>query len=246
MVKFFRVLFRWIVILLSTFNFLFAEVEIIVPSFDKTEIEVVYHNGQENDPFVILISDKDSDLEQWKLFKDKLLDKGWGFLGYVPRVFEYGKEHRGTRKLWRKKSRYATGILLRDLDAILMYLELNYQTQINTNRIILVGAGLGANIALIYAVSNKNIKEVVLISPGREYGAVSTRSAILSYGNRPIMFMASEEDDYSYQTCLDYITYLSGSNSFRVKFYYVNKHGMEFLTDYKVIRDIFSWLELHN
>ena len=67
----------------------------------------------------------------------------------------------------------------------------------NPNRMAIIGASIGANIALNHAASDPNaIKTVILISPGLNYKGISTLDAITKYNN-PIYIAATEGDSES-------------------------------------------------
>jgi acetyl esterase/lipase len=67
----------------------------------------------------------------------------------------------------------------------------------NPNRMAIIGASIGANVALNYAAtSDPDIKTVILLSPGLNYRGVATADAITKYKN-PIYIAATEEDSGS-------------------------------------------------
>ena len=61
----------------------------------------------------------------------------------------------------------------------------------------LVGASIGANMALIAGANEKGVRTVVLLSPGLDYAGVTTEAAMEAYGDRPVLIAASQEDTYS-------------------------------------------------
>lgn len=69
------------------------------------------------------------------------------------------------------------------------------------DNIAVVGASIGANLALRYALSDPEIQAAVLISPGKEYHGVTVEDAITEYGSRPLMLMTTTGDSYSQETC---------------------------------------------
>jgi pimeloyl-ACP methyl ester carboxylesterase len=60
----------------------------------------------------------------------------------------------------------------------------------------IVGASIGANTALNYAVNDPDVRTLVLISPGEEYHGVTTSESAKRYSER-ILFVAARDDDYS-------------------------------------------------
>lgn len=60
-----------------------------------------------------------------------------------------------------------------------------------------IGASIGSNVALQVGDANPTIRTVILLSPGLDYRGVTTDDRVVSYGNRPLLIVASEEDTYS-------------------------------------------------
>src|SRR6266487_288515 len=67
------------------------------------------------------------------------------------------------------------------------------QKGINPNNIAIVGASIGANVALNYAASDPSIKAVVILSPGLNYKGVITSDSIRKYVN-PIYMATAGKD----------------------------------------------------
>ncbi len=61
----------------------------------------------------------------------------------------------------------------------------------------MVGASVGANLALVGGSNEESIKTVVLLSPGLNYAGVETEPALSSFGDRPLLIVASQEYTYS-------------------------------------------------
>ena len=76
-----------------------------------------------------------------------------------------------------------------DLEAALNWLQQRKPTSISV-----VGAELGANLALQVASSHEAIHNVVLLSPGLNHCGVKVGAAIAAYADRPILFATSETD----------------------------------------------------
>ena len=67
-------------------------------------------------------------------------------------------------------------------------------------RVSLVGAELGANLAINVAASDPAIGAVVLLSPGQVVKGVPATDATRAYGARPLLLVASNDDAYSART----------------------------------------------
>jgi dienelactone hydrolase len=68
------------------------------------------------------------------------------------------------------------------------------RADIDESRTAIIGASIGANMALVTADSRLDINGIVLLSPGRSYFGVTTEDRIVDYGERPVLIVASEED----------------------------------------------------
>ncbi len=67
----------------------------------------------------------------------------------------------------------------------------------------IIGASIGANVALKYAMNDTSIKCVVLLSPGKSYKGIGieTEAAIFK---RPMLIVVSLEDTYAYESANDF------------------------------------------
>jgi len=76
----------------------------------------------------------------------------------------------------------------------------NYMTEredIDQSHSAMIGASIGANMALVSAANQPEVNTVVLLSPGLNYFGVTTSDALEEYGKRPILIAASSEDTNS-------------------------------------------------
>ena len=64
-------------------------------------------------------------------------------------------------------------------------------------RTAVIGASIGANMALGLGVDRPDIRAVVALSPGLDYRGVTTAELPAAYGDRPLLLVASEDDAYS-------------------------------------------------
>jgi len=71
---------------------------------------------------------------------------------------------------------------------------------VDGNRLGLVGASIGANLALVQGAREPSVDAIALLSPGFDYFRVQIQGLIEEYGDRPSLLVASEEDAYSAET----------------------------------------------
>lgn len=65
------------------------------------------------------------------------------------------------------------------------------------DNLALIGAGIGGNLALHYAVRDERIQAVVLVSPGLDFHGVTTGPELDAYGKRPSLLVTAKGDSYS-------------------------------------------------
>jgi dienelactone hydrolase len=87
----------------------------------------------------------------------------------------------------------ATRGMLSDVSGATAFLS--GQQGLDRSRIGIVGASYGSSLAIMDAAADPAIKAVALVSPGLNYQAsMATEPAVKSYGARPLLIVAAEDD----------------------------------------------------
>jgi dienelactone hydrolase len=69
--------------------------------------------------------------------------------------------------------------------------------EIKANSTAVIGASMGANMAVLLGADQPDIQALVLLSPGLNYYMVQTAEPLAAYGDRPVLIIASQEDGYA-------------------------------------------------
>ncbi len=126
-------------------------------------------------------------------------------------------------------------------DLVTVWQAFTNLAQVDGENTAVVGGSIGSNMALITGDNIPEIKTAILLSPGLDYRGVTTDDRIASYGERPLLIIASEEDSYSAEssrTLADLaaenteLTMLNGAG-----------HGTNMLTQTGVRQEIIAWLD---
>jgi alpha-beta hydrolase superfamily lysophospholipase len=64
----------------------------------------------------------------------------------------------------------------------------------------IVGASLGASLALLAAADTPAVRAVAMLSPASDYRGIRIDAAARRYGTRPLLLVASSEDPYALRT----------------------------------------------
>lgn len=134
-------------------------------------------------PGVILLHMNGRQRGDWDSFGRQLAQHGYAALAVDMR----GHGETGGQRDWDK----TTG----DLIQVKQYLA--SRAGVDPSRLAIVGASIGANMALVAGDSMDDVTGVALLSPGRNYMGVTTEDRIEHYGQRPLFISASEEDSES-------------------------------------------------
>jgi len=110
-------------------------------------------------------------------------------------------------------------------------------------RTAVVGASIGANMALRVGTDRPEVRTVVLLSPGLDYRGVTTQELLDNYGQRPLLLVASEDDAYSADSVRALAEAASGAT---VQMYEDAGHGTNmFAAEPELAALIVGWLDDH-
>ncbi|MEM4389188.1 MAG: alpha/beta fold hydrolase [Candidatus Micrarchaeia archaeon] len=103
----------------------------------------------------------------------------------------------------------------------------------------LIGASIGANTALAYAVGDSDVKAAVLLSPGLDYRGVKTEKAA-GRAVIPLLIAASDEDEYSFISA-QRLAQLASASELRT--FSGAGHGTDMLAKTNLTQEIIRWLD---
>jgi dienelactone hydrolase len=119
----------------------------------------------------------------------------------------------------------------------------DYLSAHGSKKVSIIGASIGANLALAYSVTDSEVRTIVMISPGLDYRGVKSALAAPEM-RRPFLIIVSKEDDYSYKSSVQ-IDRLSGSEETKLDVFEGLGHGTEMFKDRKILKVIREWLDIH-
>ncbi|MCD6404304.1 MAG: alpha/beta fold hydrolase [Planctomycetes bacterium] len=150
--------------------------------------------GNDKSPAVVLLHMLSRTKEDWDpVLEEYLLPRTeFSYLAIDLRGHGESTVQNGETLDWENFSETDFNNMVRDVQAAVDYLR--SRKDIDPDRIAIVGASIGANVAINYAAKDPKIKAVALLSAGRNYKGVATFDAMREYGNRPVFLAASKED----------------------------------------------------
>jgi pimeloyl-ACP methyl ester carboxylesterase len=146
-------------------------------------------------PAVVLLHMLAGSKDDWAPIIEKYLFPATGFSYLAIDLRGHGESVRQGNKSLRYAAFSAEDFnnMTKDVEAAVKWLK--SQPSVDPAEIAIVGASIGANVALNYAASDPDVKCVALLSPGVNYKGVETRKAMKTYGDRPLFLAAAREDE---------------------------------------------------
>ena len=171
-------------------------------SADNVEIVgTFYESPKANSPAVLLLHQFGNNRQSYDEYAKRLQNDGFGVLAIDGRGFgESTKTTDGKTVTQNPEAESLDADLVKKMKADVgnAFEYLSKQKNVDAKRIGIVGASYGSSLAIIYAAENTNVKAVALLSPGINYfGTMPTIPAIKSYGMRPLLLVAAEDDKES-------------------------------------------------
>lgn len=118
------------------------------------------------------------------------------------------------------------------------------RSEVDATHTAVVGASIGANMTLITAANETAVNTAVLLSPGLDYRGVTTSDIISTYGERPLLIVASEEDSYAAESSRTLQELAPGEA--QLQMYSGAGHGIRmFNAEPELVDLIIDWLNTH-
>ncbi len=150
-------------------------------------------------PLVVLIHQFGMDGYKWGVFPEELLRAGFAYLavdlrGHGLSIYDLKLQRNRPPYSYRTDEfqKFPDDIGLLIQDAIKYHAE-----ALDTNKIAIIGAALGANVGTIYAHTDPRVKYLALLSPGLEHQQLRIAPALREFDDRPILIAYSNKDVYS-------------------------------------------------
>jgi acetyl esterase/lipase len=178
-------------------------------------------------PAVLLLHMLGGRKEDWLPFATKLRGAGYNVLAIDLRG--YGET--GGQPDWNKAPEDVKSIFAR----------LSKLPGVESYRVSIVGASIGANLALVACADLPDCRSVVLLSPALDYQGVKTDDALTRYGNRPVLIAASKGDTPSGSDSAALDKLAKGQH--RLLIYEGSVHGLTLITTQPDLGEIvIRWL----
>jgi dienelactone hydrolase len=218
-------------------------------SFDTSDgffLKGDYYPGKAGGPVVLLLHQLGSTHSDFTALAKLLQSKGMNALAYDARghgesTMKGGESvHSVSYKDFDRRDFLS---MTEDIAAALKFLK--NKKNVGEAPVGIVGASIQSSTGLIYAVSHKEVKALVLLSPGLSYRDIDTLKPMKEYGKRPVFIVAGEDDLYSFESANELNKAAVGEKKLEV---YINNagHGAQmFPKAPELPLHIADWLSTH-
>lgn len=184
-----------------------------------------YEGGSEG---IVLLHQLDRSRNDWKDFALKLQNLNYSVLAIDLRG------HGQSSGNWRNFSEEDFQAMDLDVEAAVQYLKQN-----NISNITIIGASIGANVALQYGAEHET-KKIVLLSPGLNFHGIETEDVAKVYRGK-ILIVASKDDQYSFDSSNRIFNATKAGK--QLKIYDKAGHGMKMFEGTDLNFVIINWLK---
>lgn len=146
-------------------------------------------------PAVILVHMLQRSRRDWENFASRLASSGIGALALDLR----GHGESSGEASSADSSDHAA--MVQDIRAARSFLATRADVQ--SLRIGIAGASIGANLAVLEAADDAGIVSLALLSPSLDYRGLRIETAVRKYGSRPILLVVGEDDAYARRSALE-------------------------------------------
>ena len=148
-------------------------------------------------PVVILLHQRGRDKSSWGSVPAKLLAEGYSAIAIDLRGHGETVNARGQSVELEALTDADYAAMLNDIAAAHDFLR--HQSSVDATHVAIFGASIGANLAIMYASGNRDVRAVVALSPGMNYKGLIPADFLKEYSTRPLYLIASMGDQQSYK-----------------------------------------------
>lgn len=154
----------------------------------------------ENAPGVILLHMRGKDKSSWGDMPDKLVGEGYAVVAI---------DLRGHGETLNSQGRRVGLNALRDADYQAMLNDIGAahelferEEAVDADRVAIIGASIGANLAIMYAAGDRSVRTAVALSPGLNYMSLEPLGYLEDYDARALYLIAAAGDKPAHEACL--------------------------------------------
>jgi alpha-beta hydrolase superfamily lysophospholipase len=180
--------------------------QVIFYAEDNTQLTGIVWNNKNTDKGIVLLHMAGNSKDDYAVLAQVLQQAGYGVF-----MFDFRGHGYSSGESWTSFSDEDWLNLEKDVKAAVKFMK----RKGSYPRIGLLGASIGANHALKYAITDDEVESLVLLSPGEEFKGVSIVSLATNYLN-PVLLVSAYDDEYSSTTVTQIYNELTGEKELEI------------------------------
>jgi dienelactone hydrolase len=208
--------------------------KVLIKVADGLEIHgMFYPTTAEKAPALLLLHQYGGNQSQWSRLVPILVENGYNVLTVDMR----GSGTTGGKQNWTTA----------EADGLELMKWLREQPTVNPDRVGVIGASIGSNLALRICAADEKCPAVVALSPGINYFGVSTKDAVENMGNRAVLLVAAQQDSDASGGVKTLTFVTPKETNLEVRIYGgTGLHGVDMLYKVDLPKLIIDWLQQYN
>ncbi|MCB1219669.1 MAG: alpha/beta fold hydrolase [Planctomycetales bacterium] len=212
-------------------------------SSDGHSIAAWYWKPQKSSaPAVIMLHMLGSDKSAYTEMAGKLVAEGYAAIAIDLRGHGESKFPDGGNPDYKALTESDFTGMLNDIRAAHDFLA--DQPEVDADRVAIIGASIGANLAIIYGSGDLRVRTVVALSAGQDYRGLKPAAYLERYGRRPLYLVCSKADKYSWESSVALEKLATAADPVSLRVFEGKAHGTNLLTEHEGLDDtiVSGWL----
>lgn len=178
--------------------------------------------------------------ESWSEFQEKLFDKGYSSLAIDLRGHGESINGLGARLDYKEFSNSEHAAKIKDVAAAVSWMLKNGA---ETEKIVLIGASIGANLAIQFLAEHPDIPGAAALSPGLDYKGIVTMPLAKALARKQSLFLSASDDDPESYNAVQKLNEISLAKT-KLRLFHNSGHGTNmFKTEPHLMDELIDWLE---
>lgn len=215
---------------------------ITLQTIDKVSIVGdFYATVSEKGPGVLMLHMMPTDRSSWRSLAESFMSQGFNVLAIDLRGHGESVEKNGQPLTYHNFNDSDHQASRLDVETALDWLQ---RRGIKEESLVIIGASIGANLALNALAKHPSIPAAVALSPGLDYrGVLATEAIAQLHSQQRVFLIASREDEYSAESAQKLYA-LAPSVSKDLKLYQNAGHGTAMLAaEPTLARELVEWIK---
>lgn len=212
-------------------------------SFKTSDSLTIYGNWRDAGKAslaVLLLHMMPETKESWREFQEKLFAAGYSSLAIDLRGHGESVVGPDGHMDYRKFSDNEHAAKINDVVAAVSWMQKN---GVEIEKIVLIGASIGANLAIQFLAEHPDIPGAVALSPGLDYRGIVTMPLAKALGRSQKLFLTASDDDPESYNSAQKLNEISLAKT-KLKLFHNSGHGTNmFKTEPKLMDELLDWLK---